>query len=418
MDATPPISNETAADRSAKESSPTSIANFVPYRNPFVNSSALIVPKHDPGDLKPIKKRRVSWSYSDNAKTQKSGPDGVNSTESVARTRLRLKRMASETDSIKTDPAASGCNVESKKSEEGSTVSEENDSLTEEDSAISENDTESENSKNESHLKNQNHHDKMWMDMFQRLVAYKEKHNTTKVPYNYEEDVQLKNWVHCQRHYCKREDRRAKLDSIGFEWQATKYRNWDEMFQRLLEFKEDHGHTRVPLKYKVDPLLGSWVKRQRVRCHRPDRIIKLNAIDFQWRVMKRYNWDEMFLRLLDYKAKHNSAKVPRNYPEDPDLATWVRIQRFDCRELRKRELLDKIGFKWAVRKEEEWDVMYNRLVEYTKKYNTTCVPNFHEDAQLEKWVRTQRYHCKREDRMKRLNDIGFIWKCEKKTVSK
>ncbi len=383
----PSTNSETASDQvTINESCLSSNPDSLPYDNPFLDSSALFVPSHKPKKMS----RRVSCSGSELVKTPKHALDGV--TEAVVRTRSRLRRRVCVTDPITN---GSNSNVPNKKTEEGyNTVSVE---------------SESENSNDDSCFKIQTHHDKVWMEMFQRLVAYKEKHNTTKVPYNYEKDVQLRNWVHCQRQNCKREDRRAKLDSIDFEWKATKYRNWDQMFQSLIEFKEDHGHTRVPLKYEVDPLLGSWVKRQRVRCHRQDRIDRLNSIGFQWRVLKRYDWDEMYSRLLKFKAKHNSVKVPRGYIEDPELATWVRHQRPDCMPKRKKDLLDKIGFKWAVCKGDEWNMMYERLVEYSKKYHTTCVPSNYEDARLEKWVRTQRLTCKREDRVKRLNDIGFVW---------
>ena len=33
---------------------------------------------------------------------------------------------------------------------------------------------------------------------------------------------------------------------------------WDEMYKRLLKFKEKHGHCLVPNRYADDPQLGSW----------------------------------------------------------------------------------------------------------------------------------------------------------------
>ena len=37
-------------------------------------------------------------------------------------------------------------------------------------------------------------------------------------------------------------------------------KTWDERFQELLEFKEEHGHTIVP---QHSGPLGSWVREQR-----------------------------------------------------------------------------------------------------------------------------------------------------------
>lgn len=33
---------------------------------------------------------------------------------------------------------------------------------------------------------------------------------------------------------------------------------WDEMFTRLVTFREKHGHCLVPNRYTEDPQLGSW----------------------------------------------------------------------------------------------------------------------------------------------------------------
>ena len=38
---------------------------------------------------------------------------------------------------------------------------------------------------------------------------------------------------------------------------------WDEIFGRLLRYKEDHGDCLVPNRYEPDPSLGAWVSTQR-----------------------------------------------------------------------------------------------------------------------------------------------------------
>lgn len=35
-------------------------------------------------------------------------------------------------------------------------------------------------------------------------------------------------------------------------------KKWDEMYRRLLIFREKHGHCLVPNRYVDDPQLGSW----------------------------------------------------------------------------------------------------------------------------------------------------------------
>jgi hypothetical protein len=46
---------------------------------------------------------------------------------------------------------------------------------------------------------------------------------------------------------------------------------WDFMFNRLLKFREEHGHCLVPKRYAKDQKLGTWVETQRVQYKRLER---------------------------------------------------------------------------------------------------------------------------------------------------
>jgi len=71
--------------------------------------------------------------------------------------------------------------------------------------------------------------------------------------------------------------------------------SWDEHFDRLVEFKWNHGHCRVPVEFCVDDsyYLGQWVVVQRLQHNRlvdgrpssiaADQVSRLNAIGFVWR---------------------------------------------------------------------------------------------------------------------------------------
>ena len=70
-------------------------------------------------------------------------------------------------------------------------------------------------------------------------------------------------------------------------------RRWDSMYQKLVQFKECHGHTCVPHNYEPDPSLGLWVSTQRreynqkswyhtKRSIQSDRKEKLDLIGFVW----------------------------------------------------------------------------------------------------------------------------------------
>ena len=62
---------------------------------------------------------------------------------------------------------------------------------------------------------------------------------------------------------------------------------FDEMYAKLVAYKEEKGHCRVPQNYKDDRKLAAWVKNIR-RNQKPGKIVDekqielLNAIGFQW----------------------------------------------------------------------------------------------------------------------------------------
>lgn len=129
---------------------------------------------------------------------------------------------------------------------------------------------------------------------------------------------------------------------------------WNTMFERLCLYKQQHGDCLVPWRYEQDPQLGNWVKEQRKKQKNNRlldvRKQRLEEIDFCWRVQtKRHNvepWENVFERLCEYKKKHGNCLVPSNYKDDPKLGRWVSMQRFRQESLPadRKERLESIGF--------------------------------------------------------------------------
>jgi hypothetical protein len=59
------------------------------------------------------------------------------------------------------------------------------------------------------------------------------------------------------------------------------------MYDRLVVFKKKYKTTRVPAEWKEDPKFGRWVSRQREICKDRGRIELLNVIDFECRLLER-----------------------------------------------------------------------------------------------------------------------------------
>ena len=69
-------------------------------------------------------------------------------------------------------------------------------------------------------------------------------------------------------------------------------------------------------------------------------------------------WNEMFLKLKEYKQEHGHTNVPLNFDANPKLANWVHYLQWCYRRYKagkiiagglnqeKIEVLENIGFQW------------------------------------------------------------------------
>lgn len=132
-------------------------------------------------------------------------------------------------------------------------------------------------------------HDEAWNSMYHRLARYKREHGDCLVPKCYKHDPKLGNWVHNQRH-CRDslvDERKQKLDNLGFVWVVVERDAWADMYHRLQQYKALHGDCLVPVRYGPDPKLGRWVREQRktylVRNMTKARQSQLENLGFVWR---------------------------------------------------------------------------------------------------------------------------------------
>lgn len=147
---------------------------------------------------------------------------------------------------------------------------------------------------------------------------------------------------------------------------VPKFGQWNYSFQKLLKYREKHGHCLVPCEFDSDPSLARWVKRQRYQyylmIHRKkssmtqERVKVLDEIGFIWQAQDAL-WQERFHELLKFKKEHGHCSVPTTYTSNQKLATWVKFQRRQYRlHLEGRPsyisderiaTLEKHGFQWA-----------------------------------------------------------------------
>ena len=79
-------------------------------------------------------------------------------------------------------------------------------------------------------------------------------------------------------------ERMRRLNSVKFVWKPNGSIPWMEMYQKLVAYKTQHKSTNVPRIYKPDPKFGSWVFRQKYAYNKGNlsekRLKLLKKIDF------------------------------------------------------------------------------------------------------------------------------------------
>ena len=278
----------------------------------------------------------------------------------------------------------------------------------------------------------------LWQKKFEEMKDYQEENNGSSYP---PLGTSLRYWASWQRTTFKKKRmytyRIELLNSINFQWSKTgsgPNLDWDRMYDRLVEYKERCGDTKVPQNYPKDQQLGKWCYTQKTNYHKgtldPERKAKLDGIGFVFDeiVSLEERWEEKYKRLVEYWKKHNSTIVPIEFEDDPELGKWVGEQRRlysynDSRMTPERiERLEAIGFVWNAQ-EALWQEMYSRLVDYKHEKGDANVPQgYDEDPKLGIWVSNQRTAYKKgkmsSNRIEKLEAIGFRWRINKSKEEK
>jgi superfamily II DNA or RNA helicase len=193
--------------------------------------------------------------------------------------------------------------------------------------------------------------------------------------------------------------------------------SWDEMFGRLLLYKEREGHCRVHAKHMENGFrLGSWVVRQR---HRKETLSEarrqqLDELEFVWDPFGT-DWAEGFRYLTIYKEREGHCRVPQLYKENGfSLGQWVHNWRHSKEALpeARQQQLDELGFVWDPR-ETDWEEGFYYLTVYKEREGHCRVPAKHMENgfHLGRWVTVRRRDADTlsAPRRQQLDELGFVW---------
>ena len=122
---------------------------------------------------------------------------------------------------------------------------------------------------------------------------------------------------------------------------------------------------------------------------------------------RQSNWDNLFESLKAYKSTHGDTFVPSTYPDFPQLGNWVDNQRQLFRMRQEAEesgvatnyeyitddridRLNSIGFVWNAN-DHAWNLRFEELKQYIAENGNSCVPGIYpENESLGLWVAKQR----------------------------
>ena len=287
-----------------------------------------------------------------------------------------------------------------------------------------------------------------WDEMFKQLLAYNEQHGDCLVPSRYEDNLKLGKWVETQRYEFTKLQRALATTTAAKQDQTQVLLNSDDGDNS--KASDDIDNTAFRDNFAKAVATSAKSTAGSPRPHNPrlteDRLHRLESIGFQWKVknkMKRFydkQWDNMFEKLNAFKMDKGHCMVPKRYPVDIKLGTWVHTQRIQYRKLtagtkkealteeevtalkscgdeinyrlteERRLRLEGIGFVWSAREgekagdkgrttrnsyDDQWDNMVVQLKQYQEMNGNCLVPKRYQDnPKLGTWVDTQvRRYC-------------------------
>jgi len=149
----------------------------------------------------------------------------------------------------------------------------------------------------------------------------------------------------------------------------------------------------------------------------------------RFRSFQKGLWAERFAELLDFRRKYGHCRVPHALHENPQLARWVKRQRYQYKLMKqgqtstmtveRAQALQEIGFVWDSQTA-VWSERLDELIEFRRVFKHCNVPtNYTANKQLARWVKCQRrqYKLMKEGkhnnmtpwRVQELERVGFNW---------
>lgn len=259
----------------------------------------------------------------------------------------------------------------------------------------------------------------------------------------------------------KASEKKNTADNAKSKKRKARKFTFEERIEQLEQFIKDNGHCAVSQRYEKDTSLGNWANdiRKAYRCVRlgkkPDRpltfdmILQLESMGFKWKLQDHEaQFEQHLAELAEFKRVHGHCDVPAKYEKNPQLGNWINNMRQSYKARSSggttrprrgltQERVDKLealGFRWQVewkfqdetrqKFDEKFEHYFSLLEEYQKKNAHCNVPKRSgalgswcqrmREAYRHKYTGRKSYRNLSDERIKRLEKIGFVWKVKGK----
>lgn len=267
--------------------------------------------------------------------------------------------------------------------------------------------------------------------MFYLLMLFRDREGHCDVKVEHVEDGwKLGNWLRDQREAKKRgtldEIRQERLEEAGVAWDLQDQK-WERMFQLLKKYKQREGHCHVLQRHKEGnegENLGTWLNTQRMKKKagklKAARERQLDRLGIDWDPSSQ-KWERMFQLLLEFKEREGHCDVSvRHKEKDENLGTWLSTQKKFKRngtlDAYRQSRLETAGVELGAPKTEQWDKMFELLVQYKNREGLANVPQGHEEdgEYLGAWLMNQQRGkiagTLSLTRRRRLEAVGVQWR--------
>lgn len=263
-----------------------------------------------------------------------------------------------------------------------------------------------------------------WQFQFDALVAYKSEYGHLIV--NGKTHSRLADWEKLQRKAFRKngmdEQRKQKLNSIGFTWNLSFEDLFKENFTNLVDFYRKNDHFRFPASSKMNSFAHKIRKSYAEGLLPADITQQLRNIKFDF-CLKETWADARERRLREYehffKLNGHGNVTLRNEP-CKGLYKWLITQRIKYKKSKLPadivQRMEAAGVDWYQRKNKKdkvWNMRYQQLVKFKQDTGNVNGGYRGNGNYLPFWCAKQRRDYQENtlaaERVKKLDAIGFTW---------